>query len=128
MGNTSLDQITPGPGEYPVHEIVHVGQKRSFLGGKIQTDFTLKDDGIPGPGQYQAQTTKHITGFKMMPKTEPKKKKKVERTLVGPQRYNPKYPAHVQKGTKFGAGLREPMKKKEVDFPAPNAHNIESEF
>jgi len=65
----------PGPGQYPIHEIVHKGQMRTFLGGKIP-DLDPKEPEFvpPGPGAYQTEIKEHVTSYKIMNPSEPKKK------------------------------------------------------
>lgn len=76
LGNMSLDKVmNPGPAMYPIHEIQHKGQMRSFIGGKIpdlekkELEFVL-----PGPGTYTAGIQEHVGSYKIMQPSEPKKK------------------------------------------------------
>lgn len=71
-------EVTPGPSQYPIHEINHKGQMRSFLGGKIPPHKPVEPDFVtPGPNQYSPEIQEHVTGYKIMAPSQPKKAKKI---------------------------------------------------
>jgi hypothetical protein len=111
----------PGPGAYPIHEKVHKGQMRSFLGGKIP-DLKKQDPGFvnPGPGAYTNEVKDHVTSYLIKEPIEQKKRQRMNaqnsQSLVGPQTYEPrvhqKFFRSFRPGYSIGRGVREPGRNK----------------
>ena len=75
------------------------GQQKIILGGSVVAQQT-KDNGVPGPGNYQPKTQDSIQGFVIVKETN-LKKKDLKRE-VGPETYEPKNPAHTSKSAIIG--------------------------
>ena len=60
----------PGPGEYKIDRELH-GQMKSILGGADSQKKDV-DNGVPGPGQYNAKELYHPAGFRIVPHTNGK--------------------------------------------------------
>jgi hypothetical protein len=84
------------------------------LGGGEPTK-DIADNKVPGPGTHNPKELYHPPGFRIVPPTNSKADKqgsqddfgKEKSEPVGPQRYFPNYPTHVEKGVKIGTGTRE---------------------
>ena len=104
------------------------GYEYSFKGGPLEQKQIL-DNGVPGPGAYNGKIRDAIPGFRIVQDTEKSHHDGDDKDGqgVGPQRYDPQYPAHTSVGAKFGTGVRDGMTQK-FFTPAPNNYNIKSDF
>ena len=60
--------FAPGPGAYEVRRSDRQeGTAKSILGGSIEAKGII-DNGVPGPGSYDAKHIFPIPGFKIMPR------------------------------------------------------------
>lgn len=116
--------IAPGPGAYEVRkENPLEGGGKSILGGSMEPG-TIKDNMVPGPGQYSPDPHYSVPGFVIMDPTEPqiRKDNEKEQKAVGPQTYAPKHPTHTSKAVVVGTGTRDAFKQHFVT-PGPDMYS-----
>lgn len=107
--------FTPGPGAYEIRkEEKQEGTAKSFLGGPLEQKYNV-DNGVPGPGSYNAKDLESVPGFRIVPHQKKEGEdhsgdEKGDNIPVGPQKYNPNHPAHTTIGAKFGTGTRDDLK------------------
>jgi hypothetical protein len=125
----------PGPGAYKISRELNGGLAKSFLGGTIDGGKKDTDNGVPGPGNYNAKELYHPPGFRIVPHTNSRADKQNldERggdgaEPVGPQRYNPIHPTHTDKSVKIGTGTREDPKPSNFYAPAPTTYDLYGQF
>lgn len=59
--------FTPGPGAYEIRrDDKQEGPAKSFLGGPDHAKQDL-DNGVPGPGHYNAKELTSVPGFRIVP-------------------------------------------------------------
>lgn len=60
--------FAPGPGAYEIRrEDKQEGPAKSFLGGALDQKEKI-DNGVPGPGNYNAKHSTTIPGFRIVPR------------------------------------------------------------
>jgi hypothetical protein len=114
----------PGPGEYEVLSQLPKGQSKSILGGALNPP-QLTDNGVPGPGNYDAdignEYLNHIPGVKIVNQPDRFKRQEMEDKVVPVDDGNLK--KNKSKGISIGKGLREPISNK-FHTPAPTAYDV----
>ena len=92
--------LQPGPGAYKINRDMNGGLAKSILGGADSKKDV--DNGVPGPGGYNAKEIYHPPGFRIVDHKNSSLLKQGMEELngdradpVGPQRYSPNYPTHV---------------------------------
>jgi hypothetical protein len=125
--------FAPGPGAYEVRrDDKQEGTAKSILGGSLDAKGII-DNGVPGPGSYNAKHAFSLPGFKIMPRQEKEEEdlsdeaQAMAQQPVGPQRYNPVNPTHTSNGVVIGSGTRDGLKQK-FFTPAPNAYSLKTDF
>ena len=105
--------FAPGPGAYEVRrDDKQEGPAKSFLGGALDKKEKI-DNGVPGPGNYNARPNFSIPGFRIVARQEKEDEHNDDQNLnsaVGPQKYNPFHPAHTTTYVAFGLGTRDGLK------------------
>lgn len=106
----------PGPGAYEVRkDEVNLVGKPNF-GGRNENEKL--DNGVPGPGQYDMDPRYPVPGFVIVPHTNKRKSddddddEDKRREPVGPQKYEPAFPAHTSTGVRFGTSTRDDFQQK----------------
>ena len=110
----------PGPNIYnPDDSCVKQRQPTVSFGNKPKVS-DLKDDGQPGPGQYQLKTTLEGKGVHIASKIP---EKHIEKS-PGPAAYSPSADAKYQNGPAFSiSGVKGDMSLPNKDMPGPGTYN-----
>ena len=111
-------------------------QAKSILGGPLE-DKQLLDNGMPGPGAYNANPIHSVPGFVLVPAANTAKRdgadlEKMERTRdVGPHSYQPKNPNLARtdnlKKNSIGGALRQDLVPR-AKVPGPGNYVITGDF
>ena len=92
----------PGPGNYYPAPLSR-GYSKPMLGGKDEKiDEPEKDNGVPGPGMYNAKHSQSVPSFVIVkPGLRSKTATQNPKDPVGPWKYKPQYPGDTFKGQKY---------------------------
>jgi len=127
--------MAPGPGAYKINRDLQGGLAKSILGGAIDGGKKDADNGVPGPGNYNAKELYHPPGFRIVPHTNGRADKQNSQEdasePVGPQRYNPINPTHFKETDlllKIGTSTREDPKPSNFFATAPTTYDLLGQF
>jgi hypothetical protein len=126
------NQRNPGPGEYETLHTLPKGQTKSMLGGSLDPP-KIKDNGVPGPGNYfegehtGSEYFNHVPSVKI--KNDPprfKEAKQEEDNSKKLKDHRPIVDKRPKPGYSIGKGVRDPVSSK-FETPGPNAYNVSEE-
>lgn len=104
----------------------------TFYGGKLESP-RLVDNLIPGPGTYDPDPKHPMPSYRIKDKQNfsRNREKDLERKIVGPSDYSPKWPHELspsKPGISFGNSVRKEDSATNKSNPAPNTYQLLGDF